>query len=148
MSLHGMYRTSRTMSTFNTADVNVKERGSLMATYIKTKHWRSKGMEEKEPFHGYLVQIETSVPRDHFLASLCKASWCQVVTLGRMFLFTPHTMKDSYNHYWACEVTQLVTFFTYGAFTVVNKKRNRDVAYKNNEISILQADKNLRTGKN
>ena len=50
----------------------------------------------KRIYHGCLVRIEKSVPRDHCLASLGTASWCQTVTLGRFFY--PHLtlMKDSY----------------------------------------------------
>ena len=45
-----------------------------------------------------LVRIKKkSVPRDHWLASLRNALWCQTVILGRIY---PHLtpMKDSYNH--------------------------------------------------
>ena len=46
-------------------------------------------------YHGCLVQIEKSIPRNHCLAPFSKASCCQTVTLRRIFLSAP--MKDSYN---------------------------------------------------
>ena len=58
---------------------------------IKINYWRSNGMQKEESHHGCLVRIEKSVPRDHCLASLAKASWCQIVTLWHIFLSTPHT---------------------------------------------------------
>ena len=51
-------------------------------SYIKIKCWRS---------NGFLAWIEKSVPWDNCLASLGEASWCQTVTLGRIFLSVPQT---------------------------------------------------------
>ena len=83
--------TSHTTSTFNMADINVKQYDLFMAAptlkSVKIKCWRSKGMQEKES----IMRIETSVPRNHCLALFGKASWFQTVTLGRIFLSAPHT---------------------------------------------------------
>ena len=39
-------------------------------SYVKIKHWRSKRVQEKKSIvHGWLMQIEKSVPQDHCLAT-------------------------------------------------------------------------------
>ena len=47
----------------------------------------------KSSCHGCLVRIVKSIPQDHYLESLGRASWCQsqTVTLGQIFLSAPHT---------------------------------------------------------
>ena len=65
--------TSHTTSAFNMADVNLYECDSSMATpTLKSNAGDQKVCNKKN--HGCLVPIEKSVPRDHCLASLGKAS--------------------------------------------------------------------------
>ena len=59
---------------------------TLMMTYVKIKRYARKRI-----YYGCLVRIEKSIPQDHCLALLGKASWCQTVTLGQIFLSAPHT---------------------------------------------------------
>ena len=48
---------------------------------LEIKRYARKGI-----CHGCLVQTEKSVPLDHYLASLGKASLCQTMTLEQVFL--------------------------------------------------------------
>ena len=58
---------------------------------LESKRYARKRYASKRISHGCLVQIKKSVPRDHYLASLGKASLCQTLTLRRIFLSAPHT---------------------------------------------------------
>ena len=106
LSIHWLYRRSHNsvIKTFGvdiTYDVNLKYGGRQRIgtwlnngdSYVIIKCWKSKGMQEKGSIMvvGCLVRIEKSIPRDHCLASLGKASWCQTVNLGWIFLSTSHT---------------------------------------------------------
>ena len=107
LSIHWLYRrsrnsvvktsgvdvivTSHTKPIFNMADVNVKDRDSFTATPTLSKMLELEKYARKRIYHGCSMRIEKSVPLDHFLASLGKASWWQTMTLGRIFLSALHT---------------------------------------------------------
>ena len=74
------------------ADVSVNERDSFMATpTLKSNAGDRKVCKKKKLSWMLVIFIEKSAPRDHCLALLGEASWCQTMTLGRIFLSAPHT---------------------------------------------------------
>ena len=62
--------TSYMTSIFNMADVNIKECVLLMANPALKLNAGDQMYARKRIYHGWLVRIEKSVPRDHCLASL------------------------------------------------------------------------------
>ena len=61
------------------------------------------------------VRREKSVPRDHCLTSPDRASWCQTVTLGRIFLSAPHIHEI---FLWSCDFLASIEYHFQKVFIV------------------------------